>query len=185
MAFGWNDVLNVLDVSCMLDVERYRRVDIDAKDPASLYPDRAQLAPEANTRFLVDCVRRFREVNFADQASGRIYAHLDAGKLVWIDPEALAAAAVDADTHAGLLAAAEGIFDRPPAATSHPSCWRTTSGAIASTRSGGGAARQAPRSTPWRGSSASRRPSPSRLNDSTSRKIDSPGQIAIHGALSM
>ena len=36
----------------------------------------------------------------------------------------------------------------------------------------------------WRGSSASRRPSPNRLNDSTSRKIASPGQIAIHGALS-
>ena len=35
-----------------------------------------------------------------------------------------------------------------------------------------------------RGSSASRRPSPSRLNDSTSRKIDTPGQIAIHGAWS-
>ena len=36
----------------------------------------------------------------------------------------------------------------------------------------------------WRGSSASRRPSPSRLKPSTSRKIDSPGQIAIQGALS-
>src|ERR1700724_2856797 len=33
------------------------------------------------------------------------------------------------------------------------------------------------------GSSASRRPSPTRLNDSTTRKIASPGQIAIHGAL--
>ena len=36
-----------------------------------------------------------------------------------------------------------------------------------------------------RGSSASRRPSPTRLNESTSTKIDTPGQIAIHGALSM
>ncbi len=36
----------------------------------------------------------------------------------------------------------------------------------------------------WRGSSASRRPSPSRLKPSTSTKIDSPGQIAIQGALS-
>src|SRR5438094_4235983 len=35
-----------------------------------------------------------------------------------------------------------------------------------------------------RGSSASRRPSPSRLNESTRRKIESPGQIAIHGAWS-
>ena len=33
------------------------------------------------------------------------------------------------------------------------------------------------------GSSASRRPSPTRLNDSTVRKIASPGQIAIQGAL--
>src|ERR1700736_361867 len=33
------------------------------------------------------------------------------------------------------------------------------------------------------GSSASRRPSPTRLNDSTTRKIANPGQIAIHGAL--
>ena len=34
-----------------------------------------------------------------------------------------------------------------------------------------------------RGSSASRRPSPSRLNETTVTKIASPGQIAIHGAL--
>src|SRR5438477_9574087 len=34
-----------------------------------------------------------------------------------------------------------------------------------------------------RGSSASRRPSPTRLNDSTTRKIASPGQTAIQGAL--
>ena len=36
-----------------------------------------------------------------------------------------------------------------------------------------------------RGSSASRKPSPSRLNASTSMKIASPGQIAIQGAWSM
>src|SRR3981081_3343676 len=36
----------------------------------------------------------------------------------------------------------------------------------------------------WRGSSASRKPSPNRLTENTSKKIDSPGQIAIHGALS-
>ena len=33
------------------------------------------------------------------------------------------------------------------------------------------------------GSSASRKPSPTRLNDSTTRKIARPGHIAIHGAL--
>src|ERR1700687_1420598 len=34
-----------------------------------------------------------------------------------------------------------------------------------------------------RGSSASRRPSPTRLNDSTTRKIARPGHSAVHGAL--
>src|SRR5258708_1862390 len=34
-----------------------------------------------------------------------------------------------------------------------------------------------------RGSRASRRPSPTKLNDSTTRKIAKPGHIAIHGAV--
>ena len=29
VAFGWNDELNVLDVKCLLDVERFRRVDVE------------------------------------------------------------------------------------------------------------------------------------------------------------
>ena len=33
VAFGSNRVLNVLDVKCMLDVERYRRVNVDATSP--------------------------------------------------------------------------------------------------------------------------------------------------------
>jgi hypothetical protein len=111
VAFGWNDALNVLDVRGLLDVERFRRVDVDAKGPESLYRDRSLLAAEKNTAFLVECVRRFREVNFADQASGRVYTRIESGHLAWVDPEPLAAAARDADTHAGLAAAAPGIFE--------------------------------------------------------------------------
>ena len=33
VAFGWNRVLNVLDVKCMLDIERFRRVNVDATSP--------------------------------------------------------------------------------------------------------------------------------------------------------
>jgi hypothetical protein len=106
VAFGWNDALHVLDVGAMLDVERFRRVDVDAAGPASLYPDPALLAPERNTGFLVECVRRFREVNFADQATGRIYAHFESGRLAWTDADALARAATDPDVRAALLAAA-------------------------------------------------------------------------------
>jgi hypothetical protein len=102
VAFGWNDDLNVLDVKCMLDVERYRRVNINAAAPEFLYSERALLAPEHNTGFLRQCVERFRGINFVDQATGRIYLRIESGKAVWADPEALEQAVSDPDTRTGL-----------------------------------------------------------------------------------
>ena len=112
VAFGWNDTLNVLDVKCALDVERYRRVNIDAAAPEFLYSDQRLLAPENNTGFLRQCVERFREINFADQNTGRIYLRIASGRPVWADQEALAQAASNPDTRAGLLATASAVFDR-------------------------------------------------------------------------
>jgi hypothetical protein len=111
IAFGWNDTLNVLDVKCLLDVERYRRVNIDASSPEALYGNPELLAPERNTGFFRECVGRFREVNFATQATGRIYARLVGGKPVAVDRQMLAQACADADTRAGLMAAAPAIFE--------------------------------------------------------------------------
>ena len=118
VAFGWNDTLNVLDVGGLLDVERFRRVDVDATGPSTLYPSGAALGAEANASFLTECVRRFREVNFADQASGRLYARVESGHLAWADPAALAEAIADPDVRAALAAAAPDIFARtlPPSA---------------------------------------------------------------------
>jgi hypothetical protein len=115
VAFGWNDVLNVLDVKSLLDVERFRRVDIDARSPASLFRDRAALAPEKNTGFLRECIARFSEVNFADQATGRVYLRLVSGSPVWLDPGLWSHVAADADVRAGLAAVAPGGLGREPA----------------------------------------------------------------------
>ena len=114
VAFGRNDELNVLDVKCLLDVERYRRVDVDARSPESLYPDRQLLAPAENAAFLRQCMDRFRVVNFADQATGRVYARLEAGITAFVDPAALAAAGADPDTEAGLRIVAPALFAAPP-----------------------------------------------------------------------
>jgi hypothetical protein len=107
IAFGWNDTLNVLDVKCALDVERYRRVDVNATAPELLYSDQSVLAPENNTGFLKQCID-----NFANQDTGRIYVRIVSGKPVWVDREALECAASNPDTRAGLLAIAPAIFDR-------------------------------------------------------------------------
>src|SRR5262249_6319307 len=73
IAFGWNDRLTVLDIARMLDIERFRRVNVDATTPAALYPDPRVLAPERNTGFLEQSVQRIQQVDFAEQTSGRIY----------------------------------------------------------------------------------------------------------------
>ena len=129
IAFGWNDTLNVLDAKCLLDVERYRRVDINATGPESLYSDVSALLPEHNTGFLRQCVDRFREINFAAQASGRIYVRLAGGNPVWVDRELLAQAAADPDTRAGLLAASPSLFDAALSERDQPTYLREIIGA--------------------------------------------------------
>ena len=109
-AFGWNETLNVLDVGCMLDIERFRRVDTSATAPDGLYRDQTLLAPERNSAFLRECIRRFGEVNFADRASGRIYLRIRDGDPLWIDAPVLAGAAANPDTRAALEAIDRTIF---------------------------------------------------------------------------
>src|SRR2546423_5048946 len=51
-AFGWNERLVVLDIEVLLDIERFRRVDIDAKSPQALFRDAAALSAAKNAQFL-------------------------------------------------------------------------------------------------------------------------------------
>ena len=102
VAFGWNGEMHVLDVKGMLDVERYRKINVDARNALAVYPGAQAMAPEQNIHFLAQCVRRLPTVNFADWRSGRIYLRTEHGQLAWSDAAALAAAMDDAETRAGL-----------------------------------------------------------------------------------
>ncbi len=106
VAFGWNGELNVLDVKGLLDIDRFRKINVDAHDALAVYPSAQNMAPERNTQFLAQCVRRLPVVNFADWNSGCIYLRTEHGKHVWSDPPALAAALADPETRAGLQAVA-------------------------------------------------------------------------------
>jgi len=55
VAFGWNGQVFVLDVKCMMDVVRYRKVNVDATAPAQLFSDAGEQAmkPEHSTEFLL------------------------------------------------------------------------------------------------------------------------------------
>lgn len=120
VAWGRNGEMTVLDVKCLLDVDRYRKIDIAARSPKGVYPDAAAMRPEANTGFLRDCVARLPAVDFADRETGRIYARCEAGTLVWRDGEALAAVLHDPETRAGLAAVAPGCLDAGAVAPVRP-----------------------------------------------------------------
>jgi hypothetical protein len=111
VAFGWNDEMSILDIGCLLDIERFRKIDIAAQGPAEVHPDPAALAAENNTAFLLRCGRMIRKITLADHRTGRIYARIEAGTVSGIDPEALAAAMADHDTRVALLALAPGICE--------------------------------------------------------------------------
>jgi hypothetical protein len=106
VAFGDNNTFNLLSVKGVLDIERYGRVNINAATPECLYADRSLLAPENNTGFLRRCIDGFREVNFADQQTGRIYLRIESGTPTSMDRAQFKLAIADPDTLSGVAAAA-------------------------------------------------------------------------------
>jgi len=47
VAFGWNGEMTILDIKRMLDVDRFRKINIHAQKPEDVYVDRKELAPGA------------------------------------------------------------------------------------------------------------------------------------------
>lgn len=110
-AFGWNDTLEVFDVGRLIDVERFRRIAVDARSPGELVRDPAALAPERNTGFLAECVKRFERVRLLSRAGARPWLEIERGRAAWIDPEGLREA--DAQTRAALDSVVPGHREAP------------------------------------------------------------------------
>jgi hypothetical protein len=109
IAFGWNGEMNILDVKAMLDIDRYRKIDVNAKRPDDVYGDTRAMAAGANTAFLIQCARRLPAVNFAERDTGRVYARLELGALVSTDSGLLSHALADAEVRAALVAVSPAI----------------------------------------------------------------------------
>ncbi len=88
VAFGWNGELNILDISRLLDVDRFRKVNLNARAPEDVH-QHAAMADEQNLDFLRKCAELIPVLNFVDQYSGRIFARLEGWQWHWCDPPLL------------------------------------------------------------------------------------------------
>ena len=108
VAFGVNSEMNILDIKCMIDVDRFRKININADRPQEVYSNESKAA-DKNTDFLKQCVRLIPAINFADRQTGDVYARLEDGRLTWADNKHLARVLKDEDARAGFEAIGLGV----------------------------------------------------------------------------
>ncbi|ACL59686.1 hypothetical protein [Methylobacterium nodulans] len=108
VAFGWNGEITVFDLARLLDVDRFRKINVDAGCRHDVYPAPDEMAPARNTAFLRACARQMRVIRFADPATGRVYARLERGVLRAADRPLFLRVLQDPECRAAFAAIAEG-----------------------------------------------------------------------------
>lgn len=76
IASGTQQQINIFNVCGFIEIERYQKVNIDAKSPQQVYPDDASLSVVNNINFLTQIVEQISEVNFIDPQSDTVYLQI-------------------------------------------------------------------------------------------------------------
>jgi hypothetical protein len=110
VAFGFDGRMNILDLECLLDVDRYQHINIEARTPEAIYTDLSSRRAGLHSQFLHQCVRNIPIINFAHYGTGQIYARIVNGKLSAWDPATYRLAVRDENVRATF----ETIVAPPP-----------------------------------------------------------------------
>lgn len=111
IAFGVNDELYILDIKCMIDINRFSKLNINAESSSQVYLSESAIAPEFNTDFLVKCAKKIPTINFVDRVSSKIYACMESGEISWVDPEILSRILEDENNKIGFLSIAPCLIE--------------------------------------------------------------------------
>ncbi|MBT2968750.1 MAG: zeta toxin family protein [Candidatus Thiodiazotropha sp. (ex Ctena orbiculata)] len=103
VAYGENGSLCILCVKCMIDIDRYKKININADSVSSVYPSTREMAPEMNLAFLKACIERLENVEFVNPKNRKVAARIRRGELVELSMMELEEAVPDADTREVLL----------------------------------------------------------------------------------
>ena len=111
IAYGSHGTLVVFDVPAMLDIDRYRKINVNARGPDAVYTAPSRLAPEDNIEFLRACTARLAQVDFADPCTARIYLRAESGRVEVLDETILAKAVSRPDTAAAFRVLFPAVLD--------------------------------------------------------------------------
>lgn len=101
-AFGDHATLHILDPRRMLDMERFHKINVEARTAAEVYPDARTFAAETNTQFLRNCMRSIPRLVLAEQATGAVYGIIERGEWIEKDSAGLERAAANPDVRVAL-----------------------------------------------------------------------------------
>ncbi|MEM9470567.1 MAG: hypothetical protein AAGA00_01325 [Pseudomonadota bacterium] len=111
IAFGFNGEINIFDIPAMLNVERYKRVNVDAASRDEVFPSNDDMSPSRNTGFLNECLRKLHAVRLADQESGEVYAWIERGTAVAVNGAALKQALRNNEVREALTTVTPSLID--------------------------------------------------------------------------
>lgn len=94
IAFGWNNSMTILNIDAMCDIDRFRKVNVDAKNAEQVFKN-DDATEDSDFEFLKKCIRRIKKVRLADANTTQVYAGFKNGSLVWIDKHYLEAPTAD------------------------------------------------------------------------------------------
>lgn len=113
VAFGLNGDMVVLDLDRLVDIDRFKRINVDATCPREVY-DRCERRGGSNLDFLRECIRRIPRLRFAEHRTGDVYARFERGVLREWHADVLRRAVVDAEARDSLLELIAGSPERAP-----------------------------------------------------------------------
>jgi hypothetical protein len=87
IAFGNQAHMTIVDPLGLVDIDRFRRIDVNATQRAAVYPATEDFSVEANLGFLLECLRRVPRVDFADTPQSTPYAFHRNGRLTVVDAD--------------------------------------------------------------------------------------------------
>lgn len=111
IAFGFNREINIFDIPAMLNVDRYRRVNVEAGSREEVFPSADEMSPARNSGFLKQCFRELHAVRLADQASGEVYAWIEQGVAVAVNRAVLKRALKTSDVREALAVVMPALIE--------------------------------------------------------------------------